>query len=105
MNVLSTLVIAGRTASAIADPTSVALTNASATVVEITDLLILILLAKKPLQNAFLKCCGVKEGIAKTAIMSCRYYGRIKPIARPHLTRRDLICGENVRGVGVSFAR
>src|ERR1700675_899503 len=60
MNVLSTLVIAGRTASAIADPTSVALANASATVVEITDLLILILLAKKPLQNAFLKCCWVK---------------------------------------------
>src|ERR1700730_15608830 len=88
MNVLSTWVIAGRTASAIADPTSVALANASATVVEITDLLILILLVKKPLQSALLKCCWVKEGMAKTAnYHSCRYYCRIKRRSRDRVLR------------------
>src|ERR1700682_5379318 len=72
MNALSTRVIAGATVSASAAPTSVALANASVTVDEMSDLLILILLAKSRLKNSFPIYCGLRKGWQKPVI-SCRY--------------------------------
>jgi len=43
--------------------------------------------------------------MAKTANELPILWSDQEPIARSRPTRRDLTCGENVRGVGVSFGR